>query len=512
MLGVRSFTAPLAFDPRATTEGIDTSTPFRDRVIESHVTVNDLKAHLDLLAVFYNTHHAVQKDGVVVDNVTGLPVTSPAQFLFLARAQHRFDMWVSSVLRRPGRDAAAPWQLNEIPPVDVLMLLHVYMLNPWNFYEDCYRIYPELEALGPFPLSLIHSLIDAKKFEIVPTTEQKSLWESCTGTSFVMPVHTDASEMVEVKCPSCIRILTVPWINNTNTGFGQKEFSAACAHCATTVTRESLCVAKFLGDLVPAHPILAHTLLSNIGEARPSAARDLTRIMYEALGNPELGDGGKFDWKMSNIFEILKAGGGEEWQKKLGYIMSAYSQPSQTSMDLGQAVLRQARFIDEMHKIEWCGHASFEGHASNLANAIVRYHRFLALDPKSMVPPVDIDLVFHTHQLQGSAFRETSFQLLGRFLSHDDSSERAVINGGLNHSKNIWKEAYGSEYRPTVFRSDGSYSPLTSCADVCSNSPPPSPPTPPSPPPPPPDEGGGCGGGSGGGSGGDSTHGGSGAM
>lgn len=154
MLANNSPIAPLALDyprPVAAAGGIHIPGFSRSLNIECHVTTDDLKAHLLLLAVFHNIHHTVQPGGVALDDSTLLPLTTPAQFLSLARAQHRFDMWISLVLRRPGRDAAGPLQPHEIPPVDVLMLFHAYMLSPWNFYEDCYRSYPELEALGPFP-------------------------------------------------------------------------------------------------------------------------------------------------------------------------------------------------------------------------------------------------------------------------------------------------------------------------------------------------------------------------
>lgn len=95
-----------------------------------------------------------------------------------------------------------------------------------------------------------------QKLQIIPTTEQTRLWESCTGTQFSMPLHTD-TDTVSVNCPRCIRTLIVPWVNNVNTGFGQQGFTATCAHCAMALTRESLSVARFLGDLVPSKSILA---------------------------------------------------------------------------------------------------------------------------------------------------------------------------------------------------------------------------------------------------------------
>lgn len=71
----------------------------------------------------------------------------------------------------------------------------------------------------------------------------------------------------------------------------------------------------------------------------------------------------------------------------------------------GNQFLRQARFIREMHRIQWAGpNSSFPGKDAALANAVTRYHKFVALNPVAMVACLDVDLAFHTHQLLGSAF------------------------------------------------------------------------------------------------------------
>jgi hypothetical protein len=114
------------------------------------VGLADLQCHLDLLAVFHKLHHDVDAAGVVVDPSTKVPIMSAAQELFLARAQHRFDLWTTSILERPERETG-PLRPDELPPVDVLLLLHVYMLNPIAYREDVVRVYPCLALMGSFP-------------------------------------------------------------------------------------------------------------------------------------------------------------------------------------------------------------------------------------------------------------------------------------------------------------------------------------------------------------------------
>ena len=44
---------------------------------------------------------------------------------------------------------------SEIPPMDVLVLLHAYMLNPVNFYEDTENLHKQLKVIGGFPLDRV---------------------------------------------------------------------------------------------------------------------------------------------------------------------------------------------------------------------------------------------------------------------------------------------------------------------------------------------------------------------
>lgn len=67
--------------------------------------------------------------------------------------------------------------------------------------------------------------------------------------------------------------------------------------------------------------------------------------------------------------------------------------------------MRQGRFINEMRRIGWSGQPFLKEESLSLTHSIARYHFFLALEGSSLSPPIDIDLVYHTHQLQGLKFR-----------------------------------------------------------------------------------------------------------
>lgn len=278
MLSVDRPLEPLRFDLPAQAD-LENNHVLKVSAMETVVTPADIKKHLLALAVFQKVHHTVQAGGVRVDDDTGLPIISDAAYLSVSRAQYRFDLWIDTILRRPGRDIAAPLLSDELPPVDVLMFLHAYMLSPWNYSEDCSRIYPELEAVGSFPFQLLvrlfhwnlyvsfltqtlhrilqARLIDMDSKEIVPTATQIAHWEACTGTSFAMPMQTETSETVPINCPRCGLSFAVPWINNGGTGYGQINFSATCPGCALPCNPETFHVKRFLQDLTDPKSVLA---------------------------------------------------------------------------------------------------------------------------------------------------------------------------------------------------------------------------------------------------------------
>lgn len=61
-----------------------------------------------------------------------------------------------------------------------------------------------------------------------------------------------------------------------------------------------------------------------------------------------------------------------------------------------------------MHEIQWAGPgSSFPGKEEALASAIASYERYFALTKThayGLVPTLDVDLAFHTHQLAGNAY------------------------------------------------------------------------------------------------------------
>ncbi|KIO19310.1 hypothetical protein M407DRAFT_56741, partial [Tulasnella calospora MUT 4182] len=165
--------------------------------------------------------------------------------LFLQRAVYRFEQWVARMIGTgdDGEDEVSgqPRRLapNEVPPLDVIMVWHTYMLNPKTYYEDCLRKLPGLLKIGSFPLLHLAGSIDQETLLPHPPPESRvAAFSSLTGQPFDPPTNTTSEETVTVFCPSCSQANSIPWITYKGDGYAQRGFACACAHCQFEFSRE----------------------------------------------------------------------------------------------------------------------------------------------------------------------------------------------------------------------------------------------------------------------------------
>jgi hypothetical protein len=119
-----------------------------------------------------------------------------------------------------------------------------------------------------------------------------------------------------------------------------------------------------------------------------------------------------------------------------------------TVTKLVDAVQRQASFVDKMEKQLWIRSPAVEG---TLRRAIDRYGKFLKLFklyPKTMlVPTLDIDLVWHTHQCSPSRYDVGMVKMVGRLIGHDDKLGEGILNSGFTRTKDLYRIRFGQEYQ-----------------------------------------------------------------
>ena len=121
------------------------------------------------------------------------------------------------------------------------------------------------------------------------------------------------------------------------------------------------------------------------------------------------------------------------------------------SIDLVAAALRQREFAKKITGEECHGLDT----PFALFKANTRYHKFLLLMNRktaskrrypNLVPTLDIDLCWHTHQLSPVPYRAWCMEHLGTAINHDDTIGRGDLDVGLRETSLAWYNAYRESY------------------------------------------------------------------
>ncbi|KAF8159172.1 hypothetical protein B0H34DRAFT_392677 [Crassisporium funariophilum] len=389
---------------------------------------------------------------------------------FVGIAVERFDKWCTTL-----READASTPLSVLPPLDVIMVWHAYMLNPRWYIEDSIRIsdVSYLRSLGPAFVALLnHPQIDDLLFA-EPSFDRTQNWNERTSIPFDYLECTSTLQERKLTCNRCLTEIHAPLMNSSGTGYLQKHFTIRCpkSGCYSgNITKERLALRKLAeclsasGSLESSH--LAGTVFSVDGSTTQlERGVDMkTSIRSESLwryktkvadGSQERGESSEtmvqaimheMDYKLSTVSTRFGP------KRLIKRIMSAYNDDKKYSVDLVGAVLRQGSFVDKMYKIGWTNPEHFKNaeNAGALANCVARYHTFLDLLASSSssfyVPTLDIDLVWHTHQLMSDQYKEDCFRYVGRFIDHDDKIEGTKLSSAFDDTCRTWKERYKVDY------------------------------------------------------------------
>ncbi|KDQ09178.1 hypothetical protein BOTBODRAFT_179194 [Botryobasidium botryosum FD-172 SS1] len=435
--------------------------PIGESETQPLVTLKELEFHLRLLAVFDNLYKTVRECQPDV-----APVDPDAKWaVFLARAVHRFDAWATVGLG--GRAASGPLLEYEIPPWDVIMVWHTYLLNPRTYYEDGNRSTPLLHKINDFPLTLVGSLISPETHDLLPPSHERvQYFESHTGYPFHYVVSAAEDPAVDIACPRCDAVIPVPWHDESGKGYAQAGFEVVCKACGLSITHEAMGVRKFFNDFVlvrsdPTKYFMAGTLLEPIeGICDPGqatlAAKKIER--YFAVfddGKKSASDWADLaKWTFAGIENCLRAGlkipATKPLPPRMQRVVLKYRGHYTPSIELTGAIIRQRSFIQKMVDLGWTHPHRFGNNRAILVRCVARYHAFLDLMASEsatfFVPTLDIDLSWHTHQLKAMSYRDQTYQLLKRILNHDDRVEEERLSNSFDRTARAWKRRFGVPY------------------------------------------------------------------
>ncbi|KAG1805263.1 hypothetical protein EV424DRAFT_1301945, partial [Suillus variegatus] len=201
---------------------------------------------------------------------------------FVNLAVERFERWCLTIKQSDTVE-------QRLPPIDVTMVWHAYLLNPRQAYLDflvndephVFRWYAEdttriskLKPLVRFTDYFPNLLADPGLLTTdTPQHERVSTWERSTKS----PYDPFASAVVlthkSIECPYCCCTILSPFLQPNGKGYAQSNFSIKC-ECAQPITKEVLGLYKFAKNIV--EPTAPDTYLAGTLHT-PRSTYDTTR-------------------------------------------------------------------------------------------------------------------------------------------------------------------------------------------------------------------------------------------
>ncbi|CAI7611544.1 unnamed protein product [Penicillium pancosmium] len=466
--------------------------------------LRDMVSNNDGLFGIFDKQADIHQDMPQALNESRARIREKRWAIYTARAVERYRKWWFTCLpmSRPHvtiSDLESPayeriidsetqvlWSEDNLPPLDILMVWHSHMLNPRDFLEDCIRYGKMSTWRTGFPFEAINRSINDRTLEY--TVSEKSI------QMFKTQLHMEWDNLedppgLEIECPSCKKPLTVLWTEgkmrpelkepfNECTGYADASFKIKCSSCSHVLDHDRLRVAKFrkdLTELVTFNRPMPGTVYNLHGiPSGPSHMK--TYLLYRSMMFPNrfmeaaskdllAFTDARVDW-CKNIDDlrshlelkirdaaILKkahsAGRGSKPGEKIHFrrMMSHYWENfSPFSLDLVGAVIRQGTFIQKMDNIDWLHSPTVMDTAERLIKKYEVFFDIMLSNPRNMaVPTLDVDLAWHTHQLQPRRYFHYSIRIMAsgqrRFIDHDDKVDENKLSEAFEWTTKMYRRA-----------------------------------------------------------------------
>ncbi|KAL8243590.1 hypothetical protein R6Q59_009848 [Mikania micrantha] len=163
-----------------------------------------------------------------------------------------------------------PWTVDKLPPLDVLMVWHSFLLSPRRYLEDCLLQGMMQLWHTKFPWDAIDTCIDFETGRYDPgdvarSNFQQSVrpWSNEADDCRLLMGCVKCSAILEVECTEAaekVKAYKDVWIANNSAGippdlsvawkgWADQSFLVSCSQCKTQITRDVLCAYKFIKDL-----------------------------------------------------------------------------------------------------------------------------------------------------------------------------------------------------------------------------------------------------------------------
>ncbi|KAK9466493.1 hypothetical protein V1512DRAFT_239619 [Lipomyces arxii] len=400
--------------------------------------------------------------------------------VYVARAVERYTVWFNShpaeeFDRRPQFTGGIPWaiDLGTLPPIDVLLVWHVHMLHPRAYWEDCVRSNRQgFFRTMSFPWLAISHIIteepdshgNGSSYLYSPPVEAMKYFQAMTGHAYEN-IEDDIYKVV--TCPNCRKKgIKADWWAAFHHGWAEEEFELYCPDCGTRITKDGLSALQFLDDFaqlsskgVPMKGSLLDYLGVDQNEQNtyPGFANDLLGKAYKMTQlTLATGEGMetlrlKIKNLMNDKFTLSAKDFNVPFHRDNQYplrrmMVRYYDNPSTFAVELNSAVARQSRFIDTMDALAYLKSPFRQAIIHRSIDRLLKFLHLLRMNPeRSLSPPVDVDLAWHTFQLSPPAYTATCFVLLGTLIDHDDSTTTIALLESGRASDKLWRKNFPSD-------------------------------------------------------------------
>ncbi|THZ15344.1 hypothetical protein D6C89_09764, partial [Aureobasidium pullulans] len=407
---------------------------------------------------------------------------------------------------KPEKAKPILFDAENLPPVDVLMVWHSYMLNPRAYLEDCAREGRMRLWHTPMPWQAIADAINSESFVYEVSKTGMIMFEEQTHLNWN---NLEDSMETSFQCPHCHSTNSIPWTTcgriskndedfqreqvpsyvkdvtyeavraqlSTCHGLADSDFNAVCNSCANQVTHDSLRAGKFRSDLeklldgdvlMPGNILGKDGLPSRVGTTLDKTGYSLfafpSKLMNAGLARQILTFNQGSELRMASIRDsieegildrklVSKARNTHGWTLNRSEslatrrMMSRYWENSSPfALDLVGAVVRQGSFVEKMHNIDWLHSPALPNTMSRLILKYVRFIGIISKHSKMAVPTLDVDLAWHTHQLNPSGYLQYTVAESRTFIDHDDKVAEAKLNDAFAETSKLYQKLYGEPY------------------------------------------------------------------
>lgn len=432
-------------------------------------TLSDSIAHLKLLNAFHKL-----KQSIIV-GVNSIPKEEKLWQCYVTMAVRKFIIFISALKSKFSNDDSSFEQfMNQtLPSLDVLLVWHAFLLNPRAIYDNFlindFKSFVEF----PFPLYRINEAISNETLIFKPEPQVQEIFtifieDHLTRIGSNECFRYDAYQPFDpfqinlpIMCPIChIEIGNRPLTTKNFTGIADKSFrliskTNCCCGFADNITYEQLQRRKLVSDsqsnnsMPSINKYFSPDVTKRYKKDRTVSivdnnVRSFVKANDASLKMLPLGSVISLKVKSLNRFSLLVLRDYFESNPIYLTVLSASTIPIQE--DLVACVIRQERFVRKMVELNWLFSSFIE---LTIDEAIERYQNFFQLMKVAkhpVVPTLDIDLIWHTHQLSQSHYFDYSRRTAGYVVDHNDKIEENRLNYSFENTCTLYRKTFKQDY------------------------------------------------------------------